>query len=101
MEIVKLVMGCALFGLGLFTALSGLYIILRKEYQEAIRTLASNSPKLAAKSPVSDMVGSLADSSVRLMETVNRLIQTAVGVGAFLCMLGSGLCLLAYWMISN
>lgn len=101
MQIIKLIMGSAMFGLGFFTAMSGLYIIMRKEYQEALKTLASQSPKLAGKSPVEDIVKPLAQSSVQLMETVNKLIQTAVGVGAFLCMLGSGLCLLAYWMIAN
>jgi hypothetical protein len=101
MEMVKLGMGILLFILGVFTTISGLYIILRKEYQEAIKTLSSQSPRLAGKSPVEDIVKPLAQTSVQLMETLNKLIQTAVGVGAFLCLLGSGLCILAYWMISN
>lgn len=101
MQIVKLAMGCIFFLLGLFTATSGLYIIMRKEYQEALKTLTKQSPRLAGKSPVEDVVIPLAQSSVQLMETVNKLIQTAVGVGAFLCMLGSALCMMAYWMISN
>ena len=98
---VKVVMGCLLFLLGLFSALSGLYIILRREYQEAVKTLSSQSPKLATKSPLDDIVKPIAQSSVQLMEALQRLIQTAVGVGAFLCVLGSGLCMLGYWMISN
>jgi|SRR5690242_5582192 hypothetical protein len=101
MEIVKLVMGCVFFLIGLFMVVSGLYIILRKEYQEAVKTLTQQSPRLAGKSPVEDIVTPLAQSSVQLMDTVNKLIQTAVGVGAFLCMLGAALCLAAYWMISN
>ena len=101
MQIVKLVMGSLLFLLGVFTTVSGLYIILRKEYQDALKTLASQSPKLAGKSPVEDLVKPLAQSSVQLMETLNKLIQTAVGVGAFLCILGTTLCTLSYWMISN
>ncbi|HEX2913989.1 MAG TPA: hypothetical protein VH186_24505 [Chloroflexia bacterium] len=101
MQIVKIIMGCIFFLMGFFTVASGLYIILRKEYQEALKTLAQQSPKLAGKSPIEDVVTPLAQSSVQLMETVNKLIQTAVGVGAFLCMLGSGLCILAYWMIAN
>jgi hypothetical protein len=94
-------MGILVFLLGLFSSLSGLYIIMRKEYQEAVKTLSSQSPKLAGKSPVDDLVVPLAQSSVQLMETLNKLIQTAVGVGAFLCLLGTSLCLVAYWMISN
>lgn len=101
MELVKLIMGSILFIMGLFTATSGLYIILRKEYQEALKTLTVQSPRLASKSPVEELVTPLAQTSVQLMETVNKLIQTAVGAGAFLCMLGSLLCVLAYWMIAN
>ncbi len=101
MNAIKVIMGSLVFLLGVFTTLSGLYIILRKEYQEAVKTLSSQSPKLAGKSPVDDLVIPLAQSSVQLMETLNKLIQTAVGVGAFLCMLGTSLCLVAYWMISN
>lgn len=82
-------------------AISGLYIILRKEYQEALRTLTSESPKLVGKSPIEEIVTPLAQSSIQLMETVNKLIQTAVGAGAFLVMFGSGLCVGAYWMVSN
>lgn len=101
MQAVKIVMGCLIFILGVIASLCGLYIILRKEYQEAVRTLSSQSPKLAIKSPMEELVKPLADTSVQLMETLNKLIQTAVGVGAFLCLLGSGLCILGYWMISN
>ncbi len=101
MQTIKLIMGACVFLFGIFAAASGLYIIMRKEYQEALKTLAAQSPKLVSKSPVEDLVKPIAQSSVQLMETVNKLIQTAVGVGAFLCMLGSGLCVLAYWMISN
>lgn len=101
MELAKLIMGCSLFFIGVCIVASGLYIILRKEYQEALKTLTRQSPKLAGKSPIEDVVKPLAQTSVQLMETVNKLIQTAVGTGAFLCMLGSGLCILAYWMVSN
>lgn len=101
MQLVKLIMGCSLFFIGVCIVASGLYIILRKEYQEALRTLTKQSPKLAGKSPIEDVIKPLAQTSVQLMETVNKLIQTAVGTGAFLCMLGSALCLLAYWMVSN
>jgi len=101
MQTVKLIMGGSMFLLGIFVAICGVYIIMRKEYQEALKTLAMQSPKLINKSPVEDLVKPLAQSSVQLMESVNKLIQTAVGVGAFLCMLGSLLCILAYWMISN
>ncbi len=101
MEIIKLIMGSTIFLLGIFVSISGLYIILRREYYEAVKTLAGDAPKLVNKSPVEDLVKPLAASSVQLMETVNKLIQTAVGVGAFLLMIGPGLCVVAYWMVSN
>jgi hypothetical protein len=32
---------------------------------------------------------------------VNQLIRTAVGVGAFLCMLGIGVCAAAFWLTTK
>jgi hypothetical protein len=101
MQIVKLVMGSILFLLGLFTAISGLYIILRKEYQEAVKTLTSQSPKLVSKAAVEEIAVPVLNSSAQLLDTLNKLVQTATGAGAFLALLGSSLCVVGYWMISN
>lgn len=101
MELVKVLMGGIVFIIGLFTSLSGLYLILRKEYQEAIKTLTAQTPKISGKSAVDEVVTPLAQASSQLLDTVNKLVQTAVGTGAFLCLLGAALCVVAYWMVSN
>ena len=39
------------------------------------------------------------DASTKLVEAVTQLIRTAMGVGAFLCLIGVAMCALAWWMI--
>ena len=40
------------------------------------------------------------DASARLVDATNKLIRTAMGVGAFLCLIGLAMCLIAFWMFS-
>jgi hypothetical protein len=35
-----------------------------------------------------------------LVEAINQLIRTSVGVGVFLCLAGVALCIVAFWMLS-
>ncbi len=95
---VQLVMAALLFLIGIVMIGSGLLIILAKEYQETMRTLSSQAPKLAGKAATEGAVLAALDGTTRLLEAVTRLIQTAVGVGAFLCILGLVICGVAFYM---
>ncbi|HEY0735477.1 MAG TPA: hypothetical protein VGD69_11275 [Herpetosiphonaceae bacterium] len=94
---VQLIMASLFFLVGLFMIASGLFIILAKEYQETLRTLSAQAPKLTSKTFTDEAVAVL-DGTTRLLEVVTRLIQTAVGVGAFLCILGLIICGVAFYM---
>lgn len=95
---VQLVMAGLLFLVGIVMIGSGLFIILAKEYQETMRTLSAQAPKLAGKAVNEATVMAAIDGTTRLLEAVTRLIQTAVGVGAFLCILGLAICGTAFYM---
>lgn len=95
---VQLVMAGLLFLVGIVMIGSGLFIILAKEYQETMRTLSAQAPKLAGKAVNEAAVMAAIDGTTRLLEAVTRLIQTAVGVGAFLCLLGLAICGTAFYM---
>ena len=94
---IQLTMASLFFLVGLFMIASGLFIILAKEYQETMRTLSAQAPKLTGKALTDEAVAVL-DGTTRLLEVVTRLIQTAVGVGAFLCILGLVICGIAFYM---
>jgi hypothetical protein len=91
-------MALALFCLGLLACAAGLWTILAREYQQALRGLAGQSDKLRARSLTEIGVAPVLDASARLLDATTALIRTAMGVGAFLCLLGLALCLVGYWM---
>ena len=101
MTVVRAIMGLALFLLGAIALVVGLGVILSREYLEALRSLTRESSSLGAKAAQDATFLPLIDGASRLVESVTKMVQTAVGVGVFLCLLGAGLCTLAFWMLSQ
>ena len=101
MTALKTVMAIVLFLLGSVALLVGLGMILSREYLDALRSLTRESSRLGAKAAHDAAFLPLLEGASRLVEAVTRMVQTAVGVGAFLCLLGTGLCALAYWMLGQ
>ncbi|HEX6291455.1 MAG TPA: hypothetical protein VFZ66_19885 [Herpetosiphonaceae bacterium] len=97
---VQLIMAGVLFLIGVIMIGSGLFIILAREYQETMRLLSAQAPKLTGKAATEGTVLAALDGTTRLLDAVTRLIQTAVGVGAFLCILGLLICGTAFYMAS-
>ena len=95
---VQLIMAGILFLIGIIMIGSGLFIILAREYQETMRLLSAQAPKLTGKAATEGTVLAALDGTTRLLDAVTRLIQTAVGVGAFLCILGLVICGTAFYM---
>lgn len=91
-------MAGVLFLAGIVMISSGLLIILAKEYQETMRTLSAQAPKLTGKAVTEGTVVAALDGTTRLLEAITKLIQTAIGVGAFLCILGVVICAIAFYM---
>ncbi len=101
MTIIKTSMAIILFGAGIASFVSGLLIILSREYQETLKTLSSHSAKISSKAITEEGVAPTIDAASRLVESVAKLVQTAVGVGAFLTILGISVCVIAFWMLSG
>ncbi len=95
---VEIVMAAILFIVGIAMVIAGLLIIMSREYQDTMKLLTSQTPKLAGKAITDQTVLSAIDGTTRLLDAVKGLIQTAVGVGAFLCLFGVAVCGLAFWM---
>jgi len=95
---VEVVMSGVLFFMGIVMIVSGLLIILAKEYQDTMKLLSAQTPKLAGKAVTDQTVLAAIEGTTRLLDAVKGLIQTAIGVGAFLCLFGVAVCSLAFWM---
>ena len=98
---VSMVMAVILFVLGVASCIGGLWIILSREYQDTMRQLSVQSTRIGARAITDDAIAPLIEAASRLVDSVNNLIKTAVGVGAFLCLLGILVCAAAFWLTTQ
>jgi len=98
---IKLAMTVILFLIGVVASISGLWIIMAKEYHSAMRQLSKQSIRISGRAVTQDAVAPVIDSAARLVEAVSQLIRTAAGIGAFLCITGVGICVVAFWMTTR
>ena len=98
-ELMRQVMSGIIFSLGALSIILGLISILAREYQRTLRLLASHSTRLSGKAITEEGMAPMLDGMSRLLDSVRKLIATAVGVGAFLCLLGIAMVVLSYWIL--
>lgn len=101
MVLIRDIMGMTIFGVGVVAIALGMVIILGKEYQETLRVLSSHSTRLSGRAITEEGMAPVLDGMARLLDAVTRLIATAVGVGAFLALLGVGMSVVGFWMLSK
>ena len=97
-QIIQMTMVVVLFITGLVMLSSGLWIILTREYQDTLRTLSAQSSRVSSKSLSDLTIQPAIESTSQLMDAITRMVQTALGLGAFLCILGSLLCATSLWI---
>jgi TRAP-type uncharacterized transport system fused permease subunit len=98
---IQVVMSVSMFVIGVLSSLSGLWIILAKEYQQTMKELSAQSVRISGRAVTQDTVAPLIDSASRMVEAINQLIRTAAGVGAFLTVVGVMICVVSFWMIGR
>lgn len=97
---IQIIMAVVLFAAGLSMIISGLMIILTREYQETMRVLSNQSTRLSGKAITDVGVQAALEGTAALLESVTRLVQTAIGTGVFLCLLGTIICGISFWMLT-
>ena len=97
---IQIIMTVVLFLAGVAMLISGLLIILTREYQETMRVLSNQSTRLSGKAITDVGVQAAMAGTSQLLESITRLIQTAIGTGAFLCLLGTIICGVSFWMLT-
>jgi hypothetical protein len=92
----------ALLGLtGFFACIQGLRTMLAQDYQQTLRKLSLQSTQISQKGLGDAAVAPMLEAAARLIDSVNQLVRTAVGVGVFLCLTGIGMMVAAYFMVSH
>jgi hypothetical protein len=97
---IQIGMAVILFVSGMAMIVSGLLIIMTREYQETMRVLSNQSTRLSGKALTDIGVQAALEGTAQLLNSVTRLVQTAIGTGAFLCLLGTLICGLSFWMLT-
>lgn len=82
-----LMMSVVLFMLGIISSLIGITILTVRSTGKDIRTLATQTTRLAQKG-LADEVAGLVGNASALLDAMNQLIRTTAGVGVFLTIFG-------------
>ena len=82
-----LVMVATLFIMGVISFIAGVVVLLTRTFGRDIRTLATQTNRLAQKGIVDGIAGLVGTASA-LLDATNQLVRTATGIGAFLIFIG-------------
>jgi len=95
---IKLLMVMGLFILGAITLLVGIILLITRSAGKEVRTLATQTAKLAKKGIAEDVAGLVGNAS-NLLSATNELVRTSAGIGVFLAVLGFLLMAAAIWLV--
>jgi len=84
---IQIIMSGTFFLLGLLSFLAGLLVLVVGSWRSDLRTLTTQTTKLAQKGITEDISGLVGNASA-LLDAINSLILTTRGIGVFLTLLG-------------
>lgn len=93
-----LIIVIAVFFLGVVTFIGGILILTFRTNNKDIKTLATQTTRLAQKGIAEDVAGLVGNASA-LLEATNEMVRTTTGVGIFLTILGILLMSAACWLV--
>jgi hypothetical protein len=98
-ETLRTLIAAVVFILGLICFVSGLRLTFAREYRDGMKELVEQSTRVGRRGVSEHSVAPVIDATSRLIDSVAKLVRTAFGMGAFLCLLGMAMCLLAAWIL--
>jgi hypothetical protein len=87
-----------LFFLGVITLIIGILLLVTRSAGKEVRTIATQTAKLARKGIAEDVAGLVGNAST-LLSATNELVRTSAGIGVFLAFLGFLLMIAATWLV--
>ncbi len=97
---LQAIMAVCMFLLGLSSCIAGLWTILSRQYQRMLKSISAQSAKVSSKAVTDIGLAPLIEAMSGLVEAIDRLVRTSIGVGVFLCLAGVLLCVASFWMLS-
>jgi hypothetical protein len=94
---IVLFMIAAIFGLGMFSFIMGIIVLVTKAMGKDVRNLATQTTKLAQKGFAEEITGLVGNASA-LMTALQQMVKTVTGIGIFLIVLGITLMATSYWL---
>ena len=95
----RFIIAAVLFVLGLVCFISGLRLTFAREYSDGMKELMAQSTRVGRRGVTVHSFAPVIDATSRLIDSVAKLVRTAFGMGAFLCLLGMSLCLVSAWIL--
>ena len=95
---VQLSMGIGLFVIGVFTFWIGVIILVSRTTGRDVRTIATQTTRLAQKGLAEEIAGLVGNAST-LLNALNDLVRTAAGIGIFLTVIGLLLMGSSIWLV--
>jgi hypothetical protein len=95
---IQLSMGIGLFVIGVFTFWIGVIILVSRTTGRDVRTIASQTTRLAQKGLAEEIAGLVGNAST-LLNALNDLVRTAAGIGIFLTIIGLLLMGTSIWLV--
>jgi len=100
MNDMQILISTAVFALGCMCILLGALVLVSRGYSREVRAIAVHTAKLGQKGVASEVAG-LVNSASELVASINQLVRTANGIGAFLISLGLVMIVAAYWIVQQ
>jgi hypothetical protein len=90
-------MAASLFLMGTICIVSGVFILITRAFSKDMKLIAQQTSSLAQKGIVEDVTGLVGNAS-SLLNTLNDLVRTTMGIGIFLILSGFLLVSAAYYL---
>jgi hypothetical protein len=94
---LMLLMAITLFILGLLGVIVGITILVTRTASQEVRTLATQTTRLAQKGLSDDIVGLVGNTSA-LLDALNALVRTTAGIGVFITIVGLLMMVVSGWL---
>lgn len=96
---IETLMAISLFVVGILSSVGGLFTVMAREYQEAMRGLSQQSTRIATEAIAEKGIQEAIQATANLVQAVNQLVRTATGTGIILLTSGIGICYLGYTLL--
>lgn len=100
MNDIALTMTICVFAAGIICIGAGLFILLSRVLGEDLKTISTQTAKLAQKG-ITDDISGLVGNAASLVNSLNQLVKTTTGIGQFLVIIGLLLVIASYFLMGT